>query len=134
MKDGEMAGLNKMNRRVEAIKIQLKNAPYSGSVVYKTNLQTKGWLPEVKNGAVAGLAGKSKQVEAITVYLTGEMANHYDIYYRVNVQSLGWTGWAKNGETAGSSGYSRYVGGMEVTLVPKGGTAPGSTANAFIKK
>ena len=61
------------------------------------------------------------------------MKNHYDIYYRVHVQDYGWLGWAKNGVEAGSEGMSKRLEGIEIVLVTKGGTAPGSTNNSFKK-
>jgi uncharacterized protein YjdB len=73
-------------------------------------------------------------LEAIQIQLTGEMANHYDVYYRVHAQSYGWLGWAKNGESAGTAGLSKRLEGIEIVLVPKGSAAPGSTANHFIEK
>ena len=65
------------------------------------------------------------------IRLTGEMANHYDVYYRVHAQNIGWMGWAKNGEQAGTAGYSYRLEAVQVKLVPKGSAAPGSTANCF---
>lgn len=34
-------------------------------------------------------------MEAVQLKLTGEIAEHYDIYYRVHSQTYGWLGWAK---------------------------------------
>lgn len=62
------------------------------------------------------------------------MANHYDVYYRVHAQSYGWLDWAKNGDAAGTEGLSKRLEGIEIVLVPKGGTAPGSTNRPFVKK
>ncbi|MFV0393575.1 MAG: hypothetical protein ACK5LC_04150, partial [Coprobacillaceae bacterium] len=66
--------------------------------------------------------------------LTGEMANKYDVYYRVHAEDYGWLGWAKNGSSAGTSGLSKRLEAIEIVLVEKGGKAPGSTANSYIKK
>ena len=52
---------------------------------------------------LSGTAGEGKRVEAIQINLTGEMANHYDVYYRVHAESYGWLDWAKNGESAGTA-------------------------------
>lgn len=35
----------------------------------------------MKEGKVSGTTGQSKSVQAIQIRLTGEMANHYDVYY-----------------------------------------------------
>ena len=61
------------------------------------------------------------------------MAEQYDIYYRVHSQTYGWLGWAKNGESAGTEGQAKRLEAIEIQLVEKGGAAPGSTEQAFIK-
>ena len=72
--------------------------------------------------------------EAICITLTGEMAEHYDIYYRVHAQTFGWLDWAKNGAPAGTAGYAKRLEGIEIKLVPKGGAAPGKTARPYVSK
>ena len=99
-KNGESSGTEGQAKRMEAVKIQLKNAPYTGSVEYRAYAQTYGWLDWVRDNAEAGTVGKGKRLEALQIKLTGEMAKHYDIYYRVHAQTFGWMGWAKNGENA----------------------------------
>ena len=83
---------------------------------------------------MSGTSGQSKRLEGIRIRLTGEMAGKYDVYYQTHVQQFGWTGWAKNGEPCGSAGYSYRLEGIRIMLVDKGGSAPGSTANAFYDK
>ena len=61
-----------------------------------------GWQLEVSNGEMAGTIGQNKRIEAIKIWLTGEIEKEYDVYYRVHVQSFGWLDWAKNGEIAGT--------------------------------
>ena len=80
---------------------------------------------------MSGTSGEAKRLEAIQVQLTGDIAEHYDVYYRVHAQKLGWMGWAKNGESAGTTGYAYRLEAIQIQLVPKGSTAPGSTDNAF---
>ena len=53
------------------------------------------------------------------IELTGDMADHYDIYYRVHAQSFGWLGWAMNGESSGTAGYAKRLEGIEIVLVDK---------------
>ena len=78
--------------------------------------------------------GQSLRLEAIQIKLTGEMADHYDVYYRVHCQNFGWLGWAENGGSAGSAGYSYRLEGIQIVLVAKGGAAPGDTASHFVQK
>lgn len=131
--DGKMSGTSGQSKRMEAIKISLKNAPYSGSISYKTHVQDYGWLANVSNGALSGTSGQSKRLEAIQINLTGEMAQHYDIYYRVHAETFGWLDWAKNGASAGTAGQAKRLEAIEIVLVEKGGAAPGQTNNPFIE-
>ena len=57
-----------------------------------------------RDGQMAGTSGHAKRLEAIRIALTGEMAEHYDVYYRVHAQTYGWLAWTKNGEAAGTAG------------------------------
>ena len=129
--NGEEAGITGQSKRMEAMNIYLENATVSGSIEYRTHCQTYGWLDWVRDGELTGTTGESKRLEAIEIRLTGEMARAFDVYYRVHCQTFGWMGWAKNGEPSGSAGYSKRLEAIEIRLVNKGGTAPGSTANAF---
>ena len=71
---------------------------------------------------------------AVKIRLTGTQADNYDIYYRVHAQSYGWLGWAKNGEAAGTQGYSKRLEAIQIAVLPKGSTSPGSTAKAYMKE
>ncbi|MGN1191704.1 MAG: hypothetical protein ACI4S0_03445 [Dorea sp.] len=126
--DGQMSGTEGQALRLEAIKIKLYkgNLDYSGSIVYTTHVQSKGWLSEVEDGKMSGTSGEAKRLEAIKIYLTGEMAKHYDVYYCVHAQTYGWLNWAKNGEYAGTAGLSKRLEGIQIVLVKKGEEAPES--------
>ena len=74
---------------------------------------------------MSGTEGKAYRLEAIEIKLTGEMAEHYDVYYRVHAENFGWLGWAKNGEQAGTAGYAYRLEGIEIVLMEKGQTPEG---------
>ena len=63
------------------------------------------------------------------MYLTGEVANYYDIYYRVHAQSYGWMNWAANGQKAGTTGLAKRLEAIQIVLVKKTDKAPGATYN-----
>ena len=147
--NGQMSGTSGQAKRLEGINIKLTNKPYSGSIVYTTHVQTYGWQGNENNpntwrrdGDMSGTSGEAKRLEAIRIALTGEMAEHYDVYYRVHAQSFGSLGWAKNGEAAGTAGLAKRLEGIQIVLVPKNGKAPtmsyqGITSvktQAYIKK
>ena len=119
--NGLMAGTQGRSLRLEAIKIKLENAPYSGNVEYRTHIQNIGWESGYRiDNQISGTSGRSFRLEAIEIRLTGEMSRYYDVYYRVHAQNYGWLGWAKNGEQAGTSGYSYRLEGIEIKIYKKG--------------
>lgn len=130
--NGDISGTEGQAKRLEAIKVDLKHAPYNGDIVYSTHVQDYGWLDEVSNGKISGTTGESKRLEAIRIYLTGEMADHYDVYYRVHVQDYGWLGWAKNGQSSGTAGLEKRMEAIEIVLVEKDGPAPGTVSQPFV--
>ena len=132
--DGALSGTTGEQKRLEAVKIRLNQQPFSGDIQYSTHVQTYGWQDFVSNGVQAGTTGEQKRMEAVKIRLTGEMSQKYDIYYRVHSQTYGWLGWAKNGEPAGTSGYAKRMEAIEIRILPKGSSAPGSTANAYYEK
>lgn len=130
--NGQTSGTSGRALRLEAIQIRLSNAEYSGGIEYRTHIQNIGWESNFKsNGSMSGTQGKALRLEAIQIQLTGDMAEHYDVYYRVHCQNIGWMGWAQNGESAGSSGYAYRLEAIQIVLVKKGDAAPGSTDNHF---
>ena len=129
--NGTMSGTSGLAKRLEGINIRLTNKPYNGSIVYITHVQSYGWQGDINNtntwcrdGQMSGTSGKAKRLEAICIALTGEMAEHYDVYYRVHAQSYGWLGWSKNGAPAGTAGLAKRLEGIQIVLVPKNGAAP----------
>ena len=109
------------NKESEPVVVKVPN------VAYRTHVQNIGWQTYVRDGAMSGTSGQSLRLEAIKIRLTGELANHYDIYYRVHCQDIGWMNWAKNGESAGSAGYSYRLEGIEIVIVEKGKNPPART-------
>ena len=130
--NGVTSGTSGQGLRLEALKVKLTNANYSGSIEYRAYCQTYAWTNWTKNDGLAGTSGEGKRMEAVQIKLTGQMANHYDVYYRVHSQTYGWLGWAKNGETAGTSDYAKRLEAIQIKLVAKNAAAPGTTANHYV--
>lgn len=91
------------------------------------------WQSWRQNNEISGTTGKSQQIEAIKIKLTGDLSKNYDIYYRVYVEELGWMDWASNGEAAGTAAYGYQMEAIEIRFVEKGGKAPGDTTRPFIQ-
>ena len=132
--NGEMSGTTGLAYRLEGIKIKIENSNYSGGIVYRTHVQNIGWTNFSSDGVMSGTTGLSYRLEAINIELTGELANHYDIYYQVHAENYGWLGWAKGGEYAGTAGFGYRLEGIKIILVEKGSQAPGTTNNSYIEK
>jgi uncharacterized protein YjdB/N-acetylmuramoyl-L-alanine amidase len=131
---GQAAGTTGQSHAIEALQLSLANAKYSGDIQCQAHVQDIGWQSYASSGSISGTTGMSKRLEAVRIKLTGELANHYDVYYRVHSQDYGWLGWAKNGEAAGTEGLSKRAEAIEIRLVEKGGAAPGTTSGAYIVK
>ncbi len=129
--DGDISGTTGKAKRLESLKLELKNKDYTGGICYNAHVQTIGWQADPnksatwkKDGEFCGTTGNAKRLEAIQIELYGEMAEHYDIYYRVHSQTYGWMKWAKNGEMTGTTGQHKRFEGIQVVLVKKGEQAP----------
>ena len=129
--DGDISGTTGKAKRLESLKLELKNKDYTGGICYNAHVQTIGWQADPnksatwkKDGEFCGTTGNAKRLEAIQIELYGEMAEHYDIFYRVHSQTYGWMKWAKNGEMAGTTGQHKRIEGIQVVLVKKGEQAP----------
>lgn len=129
--EGAMSGTQGESKRLEGIRIELCNQSYSGGIEYRTHVQEYGWQNFVGNGQMSGTSGESKRLEAIQIRLTGEMAEHYDIYYRVHAEEFGWLSWTRNGKSAGTEGFNYRLEGIEIRLMEKNAPAPGNTRGSY---
>lgn len=134
--DNAVSGTVGQAKQIEGIKISLQDKAVSfagSSIQYRTYLQTYAWQDWTSNGGTSGKPGSGKRVEAVQIKLTGSIASSYDVYYRVHSQTFGWLGWACNGATSGTTDYAKPIEAVQAVLVKKGGAAPGSTSNAYLK-
>ena len=125
------AGTTGQSKRLEAIRIQIPDQQYSGEIQYRAHVQDIGWQDWVSSGELSGTTAQGKRMEAIQIRLTGELAEHYDVYYRTHVQSYGWLGWAKNGASAGTAKQAYRMEAIQIRLQHKEAAAPGSSSGAF---
>ncbi len=130
--EGNQSGTTGQSHGIEAIRIDLDNAQYEGNIEYSSYVKGVGWQDYVSNGADSGTTGQSKSIEAIKVRLTGEMANHYDIYYRVHSSNFGWQGWTCSDNAAGSLNYGQQIEAIQFQLVSRYETSPEISDNALL--
>lgn len=110
---------------VTAMKATLKNQPagMTGTITYQVNLSGSGWMNWEENFAQTGSTTTAMPLEAVKIQLTGELADHYDIYYSV-LQSGKWTDLVMNGQVAGVEGQGLRMDGLRVAVRKKGAGLP----------
>ena len=118
---GNIIGVTREAKRLEGYRLMISAADYAGGIEYISSVENKGWESEWKrNNQLSGTVGEAKRLEQVKIRLTGDIAEHYDIYYRAHVQGFGWLGWAKNGEAAGVEDLALRLEAIEIKLVEKG--------------
>ncbi len=115
-KDGQLSGTEGKSLRLEAMKINLKNAPSGLKIKYQAHVQNIGWQGWKENGQTTGTEGKSLRLEAIKINLEG--TKKYKIQYRVHIQNIGWQEWKEDGQVAGTEGKSLRIEAIQIKIVP----------------
>ena len=114
--NGEMSGTVNVAKRLEGIKISVKNLPEGANVMYRTHVQDYGWQDWKTNGELSGTENKAKRLEAIQIKLDSVPAG-YGIEYRTHVQDYGWQEWKKDGEISGTTGVGKRLEAIEIRLI-----------------
>ena len=117
VKDGQMAGTSGKSYRVEALNINLINAPSNAKILYRTHVQNIGWQQWKSNGELTGTSGQSLRIEALQIKL--ENMDEYTVEYQVHIQDIGWSGWYIDGETAGTVGQGKRIEALRIRIVSK---------------
>lgn len=104
-----------------AFKAGLQNQPaaLTGTIQYQVNVSGSGWSGTYENGAVAGAEGGNAPLEAVRVWLNGDLAVNYDLYAKALVNGQ-WLDWAVNGQDAGKAGVGTHIDGIRIAMVKKG--------------
>ena len=127
--NGGLSGRIAQASPVYKIYVSASSDNISGNVnyqVYQQSYATNNNPNGIGNGTWFGTDGK--RIEAVRFWLTGDMANAFDIMYRVYVQGQGWLfNPAYNGNWAGSSGLCKKIEGIQIGIYPKGTTSFGWT-------
>ncbi len=126
---GATAGTTGQAKAIYQLDTAVNAIGFTGELQISAHSADIGWQDFAGNGTPAGVEGK--QIEAIKVQLTGDLAQCFDVWYRVHSANFGWLGWACNGAPAGTANMSRAVESVEIIVLPKGSSAPGSTAMPF---
>jgi uncharacterized protein YjdB len=116
VQNGEDAGTQGKGLRLEALEINLKNAPANAHIKYQGHVQNKGWQDIVQDGVAIGSHGEGLRLEALKITL--ENLPGYSIQYRAHVQNIGWQDWVTNGALAGTMGKSLRIEAVEIRIIP----------------
>lgn len=113
-------GMAPVGGYITAVRATLHNQPenMAGTISYRVNLSGSGWLDWQEDAAEAGNSLGDMPLEAVSMQLTGELSQWYDILYSV-LQDNAWTDWVKNGAEAGQSGVGLRVDGVRISVVKK---------------
>ncbi len=105
---------------ITAVRATLHNQPQgmTGTIEYQVNLSGSGWLDWQTDAGEAGNSLGEMPLEAVSMRLTGELAQYYDVIYSV-LQNGQWTDWMRNGEEAGKAGVGLRVDGIRVSVARK---------------
>jgi len=122
-KDGSIAGTTGESRQLEAIKIRLAGAPneskeISCEVTYRAHIANLGWLPWVRNGAIAGTTGQHNQLEAMEIKLLN--CEGWNVLYRAHIAESGWLSSTTDGGLGGTTGQDKAMEAIKIQLLPQG--------------
>ncbi len=125
-KNGAVAGTTSGSNQMQAgLQMSVTGSKYTGDIEYRVRGAGYSWTAWTSKNTKAGQYTKNKRLEEIQIRLTGELAEHFDVYYRTRARVKGWLGWAKNGERSGTEKYDYYISALQCVIVPKGGAEPG---------
>ena len=94
-------------------------ATVSGTIQYQVNVSGTGWSAVAENGQPAGNEGGTAPLEAVRVWLNGDLASGFDVYTMVMTGGQ-WGNWVMNGQDAGEIGTGKHIDGVRISVVKKG--------------
>lgn len=126
---GATAGTKTYNG-LRAFKLKLAGLgkDLKGHINYRAYDTGKGWGATKVDGKSTGRT--SVPVQAVKVWLSGDVSKHYDVLYRVYIKGKGWQPWVKNKTKAGITKKGVYLSAVQVKLSPKTEEAVGKSISA----
>ncbi len=71
--NGLTAGTVGEKLRLEAIRMNVTDSEFSGTVKYSSHIQDIGWQKEQENNDISGTNGQNKRIEAVKIQLTDDL-------------------------------------------------------------
>lgn len=115
--NGKQSGTTGQNKKLEAIKIKLINAPQNAKIEYQAHVENIGWQNWNNDEELSGTTGKNLRMEAIRIRLVN--LEDYSVRYRTHVQDIGWQDWVEDGEMAGTTGRCLKIEAIQIEIIPK---------------
>lgn len=126
---GQMAGLPGQGIALDELEFVTSGTSLSGGIEANPHQSNVGWWGWQPAGHFLGQAGSGKQLEALQLRLTGQLATYFDVSYRTKQKGVAsWGPWVTNGATTGSTGAGVGLEAVQVRLLLKPGmTLPTGT-------
>ncbi len=87
----------------------------TGTVTYRTHVQTYSWQDWKEDGNTAGTIGEAKRLEGIELKASDPNVTG-GITYQVHVQTYGWQDWKNDGSLAGTEGEYKRLEAIRIKL------------------
>ena len=118
--NGGFAGRVGYSSPINQIIISANSPNISGNVNYQVYQQSFATNNNPNGIGDNTLFGRDdKRIESIRIWLTGDMANAFNIWYRVYIQTYGWLAVTSNGTWTGSTGISKNMEAIEIKILPR---------------
>ena len=118
-KNSEIVGTTGQGRALDDFEMKSDDGgtKLSGKIHFKLHVEKCG---DLKDDVTT--CGANKRIEALKIWLDGDLADYYDVVYSVHVQKADWLGTTYNGNWTGSKGLCRRLEAVKVNIVPKSDT------------
>lgn len=112
-----IVGTTGIGKNLEAFQLKIINSSIAGGISYATN--GGGY---VSDGTTAGATGVYYTIRKVSIKLTGNLANYYNVSYRSHRNKIGWDSWTSNGTYTPETS-ERYIQGIDIKLDKKSGVS-----------
>lgn len=126
--NGKISGTVEQYKRLEGMKIKLKDAPRGTSITYRGHVEGIGWMPWVSDGELVGTVEQSKRLEAIEIKLKGAPQGSH-VEYRTHVEGIGWMPWVRDGQLSGTIEQWKRIEAIEIKITNNNSNSSSSNDN-----
>ena len=114
MRDGKTAGTTGQSRRLEGLRLVLRDLPQCG-LRYRVSSPSQGWSEWARDGRIA-TGAPAEPMESLQVTLEPDHCESFLLEYRVRLQTDGWLEWVYDGISAGVEGSGKRIEAVAVRV------------------